>query len=139
MRIDDVIVVAFEKDPKKFVLSTDHVVKLDDVHDEISADIEETLTLDITLYKESSGKFQEKIAQLNVYQRRRGPVGLKPGKEGLKSLGIASLPLHELTEKNGFALVLPLAWCSNSDRATVTVTVTTMASDEVNTNRYRDR
>lgn len=126
---DDTIVVSFERGDKKTTQSSDHPLTLQP-NGEFLCTVDETLSLDVTLYKESNGLYSEKIGKINVYQRRRGLAGAKASKDSLKSIGICSLPLHGLYDGKSYDKVLPLTWTS-LEGALVHLTITARPSDEV--------
>lgn len=78
LQVGDNIVVSFEKGDNKYVQSSDHgITDDDDGNGHLSCTINESLSLDVSLYRDSNGLFQEKIGKVNVFQRRRGAAGLK--------------------------------------------------------------
>jgi hypothetical protein len=126
---DDSIVVSFERGDKKTTQTSDHNLTRQP-NGEFLCNVDETLSLDVTLYKESNGIYAEKIGKVNIYQRRRGLAGAKASKESLKSIGICSLPLHGLADGKSYEKVLPLTWTS-LEGALVHLTITARAADEV--------
>lgn len=126
----DHLVIAIEKGNRQ-IQTQDHVVKVSSITKDAVCEIQETLRLDVTLYKEATGLYQEKICKINVYQRRRGMSGLKiASKDSLKSLGVATLPVHGMADGKPYRKVLPLQW-STTDNSFVIVNVHSRLSEEV--------
>lgn len=110
------------------ISTSDYVSKRDGKNVVIS--VNETISLDATLYADSGGPYQEKLGNLVVRQRRLGSAGLKQGKEAFKSIGSCSLQLHTYaTASNGtpIPLSLPLEVCA-FDNAVISIIITAKAA-----------
>ena len=82
--------VAFERGDK--IIYTADKKSKSTMKGQVAVEFNETLVMDITLYVDSKGKYQDKPATLIVRQRRKGAAGLKNDKNAFKTVG--SVPFN---------------------------------------------
>ena len=79
---------------------------------EIVVTVNEKLNMNVTLYENSDGKYQEKIATILLRQRRAGAAGLKNGNDAFITVGTIPLQLQSYADASDTKVSLPLQLCS---------------------------
>ncbi len=79
---------------------------------EIVVTVNEKLNMSVTLYENSDGKYQEKLATILLRQRRAGAAGLKNGNDAFITVGTIPLQLESYANMTESKVSLPLQLCS---------------------------
>lgn len=79
---------------------------------EIVVTVNEKLNMSVTLYENSDGKYQEKLATILLRQRRAGAAGLKNGNDAFITVGTIPLQLESYANTAELKVSLPLQLCS---------------------------
>ncbi|RYG95854.1 hypothetical protein EON65_55315, partial [archaeon] len=107
----ETLCVSLERKNKPPIFTTDKNVLLND-KDEIVATFNELLTTYATLYLDGkTSLWQEKSVRLSVLQRKQGVLGMKDSRGAFKTIGLVSLPLHEICDCRAHEMDLPLSLC----------------------------
>lgn len=119
----DLLHVSFERGNKSKETQEYAVGECDGPMGQMETIMNETLSLEASIYKDASGTAQEKTGTLTVKQRKSGVSGKKNNKDAFKTVGVVPLELQELVNANGEEMTFPLAWCV-AEGATLTAKIT---------------
>lgn len=89
---DCTVSVLIERGSKHHVATTEKEAKVGSTGDAVII-IAETLSLEATMYQESTGSYQEKVGKLTVRKRKRGMM------QSHAAIGQTSLPLHSFIDE----------------------------------------